>query len=395
MYFAYHFPLKPSPSQVIQLDKMFNIGRNFWNHIVNLNIEEYKNTKKSLSKSDLEHLVKDYKKLSSDLDNIHTHIYQNIITRYCNAKSNSFLKLKKDKKLELPKFKNDLFLSSLSFKEYGNGCKIIGNKVKFNYLTIPFKKYQEIKGNIKTIQIKRINSKKFILILVCQFPDIIYENNYHNKIMNQYQNLVYYIKDKNIIEDNKIIGIDLGIEKLAVCSNGKVFQNPKHIKKYENQLQKLREKKKRQNKESKRYQKTCEKYRKKHEKVNNCRRDYLHRISKEIVLTCETIVIEDLNIQKMMKSDKIYSIIKKYISDASWAMLGYMLQYKSNKYGKTLIKVAPEYTSQICNNCGNIKKKELSEREHNCEKCGYKTDRDLNAAINIRERYKRSGTDLQ
>jgi transposase len=97
----------------------------------------------------------------------------------------------------------------------------------------------------------------------------------------------------------------------------------------------------------------------------------------------------------MKENDKIYSIIKRYMTDAAWAELAFMLQYKCLKYGKILKKVAPEYTSQICHNCGNIKKKELSERLHNCEKCGSKIDRDFNSALVILQRYKRLGTNLQ
>jgi putative transposase len=390
MYQTFHFPLQPSNSQVIQLENILSVGKEFWNYIVKLDRDSYTETKKGCSKKTLEHLVKNYKSLSENNNLIHTHLYQNIITRFDNSRSLAFKKFKSshkpNKKLELPKLKEEKFISSLLFKEYGNGAKIIGNKVKFNGLIIPFHKYTEINGNIKTIQIKRINSKRFVLILVCDIGNDISKENYHNKIMNNFQDYVYCINQDGIIRDEKIIGIDLGIEKLATCSNGLVFKNPKHLKQVEKQLKCLRDKKKRQIAGSTRYQKTCDQIRKLEEKVKNCRKDYLHKVSKELVLKFDTIVIEDLNITSMMENDHIYSLIKKYMSDASWGMLGFMLQYKCDKYGKRLIKVGPEYTSQECSECGNIQKKELSERKHSCEKCGCKMDRDLNAAINIRNR---------
>ena len=142
MILSQHFQLLPSPSQVVQLEKILSLGRLFWNYILDLDQNHFLINNKSLSKSDLEHLVKSYKLLSNDNNLLHTHLYQNIIKRYCDSRSNAFRKFKskQSKILEFPKFKKDEFLNSLTFKEYNNGCNIKGNKVKFNHLFIKFNK---------------------------------------------------------------------------------------------------------------------------------------------------------------------------------------------------------------------------------------------------------------
>ena len=94
----------------------------------------------------------------------------------------------------------------------------------------------------------------------------------------------------------------------------------------------------------------------------------------------DTIVIEDLRAKNMMKNHKL----AKAIANGSWYLFRSMLEYKCNWYGKQLIIVNPNYTSQVCSNCGvNTGKKSLDVREWTCNNCGTHHDRDVNAARNI------------
>ena len=387
MKLSYKFQLLPSKSQAVQLEKFLHIGRDFWNYIVELDQKNYSDTGKSYSAYDLHDFIKDYRKVNNNAELLHVHLYQKLCTRYTDAKSVALRKWKRkeSERFEPPKVKEHELLRSLTFKQYKNGCKISGNKVRFNKLNIRFNKHCEIEGEIKTVQIKRITEGRFELIVVSEvekdFTEVLKPS-----ILDNYPNCVRIIKN-NRTTDTTVVGIDVGLEKLATLSTGKVYENPRHLKKHEAKLKELKEKKKRQVKGSKRQKKTEVLFQKKHEKVRNCRRDYLHKISKEIVLTCDTIVVEDLNIKQMQMSDGIYSRVKKSMSDASWGILFFMLKYKSSKYNKQFATVDPKYTTQECSCCGNIQKKELGEREHNCISCGEKMDRDLNSAIVIRNRY--------
>ena len=115
-------------------------------------------------------------------------------------------------------------------------------------------------------------------------------------------------------------------------------------------------------------------------RLANKRKDFLHKLSINLVKTYDIIVIEDLKSKNMMKNHKL----AKAIGNASWYEFRTMLEYKCQWYGKQLIIVPPYYTSQECSNCHhNSGKKMLDIREWTCENCGFHHDRDINAAKNI------------
>lgn len=115
-------------------------------------------------------------------------------------------------------------------------------------------------------------------------------------------------------------------------------------------------------------------------RLANKRKDFLHKLSTNLVKTYDIIVIEDLKSKNMMKNHKL----AKAIGNASWYEFRTMLEYKCKWYGKQLIVVPPYYTSQECSNCHyNSGKKTLDIREWTCDNCGVHHDRDINAANNI------------
>lgn len=115
-------------------------------------------------------------------------------------------------------------------------------------------------------------------------------------------------------------------------------------------------------------------------RLANKRKDFLHKLSTKVVKTYDVIVIEDLNSKNMMKNHKL----AKAIGNASWYEFRTMLEYKCKWYGKQLIVVPPQYTSQECSNCHhNGGKKTLDIRDWTCNNCGIHHDRDINAAKNI------------
>ena len=119
-----------------------------------------------------------------------------------------------------------------------------------------------------------------------------------------------------------------------------------------------------------------------HDRITNQRKDFLHRLSYHVVQAYSLICIEDLSVQRMMNNHRL----AKSIANASWHRLSAYLAYKSVKYGKRLIKVPPEDTSQACSDCEKLVRKSLSERVHQCPYCGLTLDRDENAARNILKR---------
>ncbi len=206
-------------------------------------------------------------------------------------------------------------------------------------------------------------------------------------------------KKVNIPEIPKdFIGIDVGIKKLAYCSNGWIFENHKSLKKYENKLKRAQRKLSRMKKNSKRRKRQKRKIAKIYLKIKRIRLDYLHK-SSTIIAKNHSVVVEDLKIKNMSKTArgtlenpgknvKVKSALNRSILDTGWGMFYNMLEYKCRENGNIFVKVNPKYTSLTCNNCGyTAKENRISQSKFICQKCGYTEEANLNAAKNILERY--------
>ena len=116
-----------------------------------------------------------------------------------------------------------------------------------------------------------------------------------------------------------------------------------------------------------------------HERISNRREDFAHKESRKLVNEFKTIVIEDLNINRMIH-DRCFA---KSIHDVAWSKFISFLSYKAEEAGRSLIEVNPAYTSQDCSKCGHRQLMPLSKRTYRCPCCGLELDRDHNAALNI------------
>ena len=194
------------------------------------------------------------------------------------------------------------------------------------------------------------------------------------------------------------VGIDLGVTHFAALSDGTFIENPRHFRKAEKQLQRRSQALSRKKDRSHRREKARRLVAKAHRKIRNQRRDFQHKQSRKLVDTYQVIVFEELQIANLTKAPKpkqdeetghylpngaaVKGGLNKSILDAGWGTFQQMCTYKAAWAGRTVVKVDPKYTSQVCSGCGTVRKKELSERWHSCE-CGCELDRDTNAAINI------------
>jgi putative transposase len=190
--------------------------------------------------------------------------------------------------------------------------------------------------------------------------------------------------DTNIAQlpkSDKSIGLDVGITSLIATSNGDKIANPKHFKQLRKKLKRIQKVLSRKQKGSNNRHKARRQVARVHAQITDARKDFLHKLTTQLVRENQTIVVEDLAIENMVKNHRL----ALSISDASWGELIRQLAYKCQWYGRELIKIDRWFPStKRCGNCGHIvDKMPLNFRDWECPKCGMNHDRDLNAANNI------------
>jgi putative transposase len=180
---------------------------------------------------------------------------------------------------------------------------------------------------------------------------------------------------------SKAIGLDVGITSLIATSDGDKITNPKPFKRLKKKLKKAQKSLSRKQKGSRNRQKARLKVARVHRQISDSRKDFLHKLTTQLVRENQTIVVEDLAIKNMVKNHKLASSI----SDASWGELVRQLDYKCRWYGRELIKIDRWFpSSKRCGSCGHIvDKMPLNIREWECPSCGANHDRDINASKNI------------
>ncbi|MBU1037399.1 transposase [Patescibacteria group bacterium] len=355
---AYRYRIYPSNKQKVRLLNQFKICKEIYNMLLNENKEFM-----TISKFDLISIMVDIKKTCpSYYYQVHSQVLQEVGYRLHYAFESFFRKLKEKKagkkiKVGFPRFKSKI--RSITYPQFGfkflNERKLKVSKIG----SIPIVLHRIPRGKAKTMNIKQNRSGQWFASFCCE---------------TETQPVKHPSAEK--------IGIDVGINNFVTLSNGETVDNPKFLIKSKKRIKLLDRRLNRKKKGSANRKKAKFRLARQHLKITNQRSDFLHKLSYRIAKTYSFIIVENLDINSMVKNH----YLAKSISDASWGKFIQMLSYKAVNCGGQLVKVNPRGTSKTCSKCGTYVDMSLSKKIFHCPTCGLVLHRDLNASFNIYDR---------
>ncbi|MBY6842754.1 IS200/IS605 family element RNA-guided endonuclease TnpB [Clostridium botulinum] len=354
---TYKYRLYPNNEQKEYFAKTFGCTRFIYNKMLAGRIKTYQENKDLDIKKIKYPTPAQYKKEFEWLKEVDSLALANTQMNLDKAYKNFF----RDKSVGFPKFKS----KKINYYSYTtnnqNGTVYIEN----GYIKLPklksmikIKQHRQFNGKIKSCTISKTSTDKY------------------------YISILVDTENKQLPKISKKVGIDLGLKEFAITSDEKIFNNPKWLRKSEKRLRRLQKDLSRKRKGSNNRNKARLKVAKLHEKIANQRKDFLHKVSTQLINENQVIVIEDLKVSNMLKNHRL----AKAINEVSWFEFRTMLEYKANWYGRELVIAPSNYeSSQLCSNCGNksSQTKDLSCRTYICPICRMEMDRDINASKNL------------
>jgi putative transposase len=178
-----------------------------------------------------------------------------------------------------------------------------------------------------------------------------------------------------------VVGVDVGVSKLATVSDGTIIENPRTLSRFERKKKRLQRSLSRKVKGSKNWADSKMRLARCEFRIASIRGDAQHKATTRLARTKSVIGVESLNVAGLLKNH----CLAKQLADAGLGELFRQLKYKARWYGGMVVEADPFFPStKRCSNCGTVKgEMPLSERTYKCEICGFEADRDLNAALNL------------
>ena len=350
---AFKFRIYPNSSQQLLISKTFGCVRFVYNRMLGEKIDHYKACGESLKVTPAKY-KREYEFLK-EVDSL----------ALANAQLNlevSYRNFFRNKSFGFPKFK-----SKKNWRK-SYTTNLVNNNIRFEdgMLILPklgkvrIKQHRSMPDGyrLKSVTVSQSASGRYAVSLLYEYD--------------------YDIKRKAI---ESVVGLDFSMRELYISSEDTKPNYPRYYRQSLQKLARLQRSLSKMKKHSNNYGKQKRKIAKLHEHIANQRRDFLHKQSRQITNAYDCVAIENLNMKAMSQSLKF----GKSVSDNGWGMFVSFLDYKLKEEGKTLIKVDKWFpSSKTCSSCGTVKRElSMSERIYQCD-CGNILDRDVNAAINIK-----------
>jgi len=371
---ANKFRLYPTKQQEKTLFWTLTRCRELYNAALAERKEAYRMAGKSITYYEQKRDLPEIKaELREEYQQIHSQVLQDVLLRLKRAFDAFFRRVENGEEPGYPRFQGRNRYNSFTYPQGGysltHDSRLCLSKIGSIKITL----HHPLEGTIKTCTVK-YEAGQWYAVFSCEVA-----------------------QPEPLPPVESEVGIDLGVSHFAALSDGTFIENPRHYRRAQKKLENLQQALSRKKRGSHRREKARKAVAKTHRKIANQRRDFRHKQSKQLVQEHQTIVFEELEITNVSKranpkqdENGTYlpngaaakSGLNQSILDAGWGQFQQIVTHKAACAGRTVLKVNPRYTSQVCSQCGTVRKKDLSERWHSCE-CGAELDRDTNAAINI------------
>ena len=346
------YRIYPTRKQQDALWKQSNLLTKLYNQFLEQKITAYKNKGINIKRFELQSQLPKIKEENPEYKEIHSQVLQQVPKRLTET-YNAFFR----RGFGFPNFRSSKFFFGLVFPQ-NTGCRVVGKRLVVGKERIKMVQHRSIPESIKTRTITRTADNKWSVCLS-------YENQQHLQVNNE-----------------KILGVDLGLKNIIYCSDGHSIKNKNHMKYFDKQIAKIQSGQSKCKKWSRQYRK--------HQKVINRlygqkvrkTKDFLHKVSHTLVhKDFDIIGLEKLEPKRMTEQSKWHGL-NKSMRNSQLALLTSYIKYKAENEGKRVVFVNPKHTSKKCSVCGKKNDIKLWNREMNCD-CGNHMDRDYNASLNI------------
>ena len=363
MFKSLKYRLRPTKKQEKVLLAHIEECRLLYNQLVCDRVQAWESENTSLSRHDQTKIIPLMKQQRLAFKQVYSQVLQQVSTRVDLAFKAFFRRLKEKaktgEKAGFPRYKGQNRYDSITYPQFSNGCRLDEKGLRLGKIgCIRIVQHRCLGGAPKTCTITRTATGKWYASISCDIGAPV----------------------RSPDHPDTAVGIDVGLNAFAVTSADERVPNPRFFRQEEKALKRAQRK---WDKVKKALPKKREKARKGvarvHERIRNRRHNFAHQQARKVVNRHGFVATEKLEPKNMQKNRRL----SKSIADVAWSLFRHCLEYKAEEARIGFKAVNPKYTSQDCSACGHREKKALSDRVHHCKACGYMTDRDHNAAINI------------
>jgi putative transposase len=360
MRITYQYRLNPSLAQRFALQRQLDCCRWVYNQALAMRKTAWEQEQKTLSRYDTANLIPQWKAENEWLKDGHAQAMQEALTRLDLAFRAFFRRLKTgEKEAGYPRFRGRGRYDSFTYPQAKGNWRFLENRrVRLSKIgDVKIVLHRPLVGSVKTLTVRRDAVGNWYACFACE------------------------VEAKPLPVNDKVVGVDLGLTTFAYMSDGTKIERQRWMKQDAKDIARLQRKKEAFAKGSQQRRKVIHALCHAYERAANRRKNFAHQESRKLVNTYQFIAFEKLDIQEMQVTGN--KVIRRNIADVAWGQFVQFTAYKAANAGRGVALVNPRGTTQICSGCGELVRKDLSVRVHDCPHCGLKLNRDHNAALNI------------